>query len=51
MTIDPKLLEAAQFIKDAGDRDAQEIVDELQASRPIFSLVLPHPTAGATIWN
>jgi len=34
MTTDPKLLEAIQFIKDAGDRDEQEIVQELQATRP-----------------
>lgn len=34
MTIDPKLVEAVKFIREAGEHDLKRIVDELQVNRP-----------------
>lgn len=44
MTIDPKLLEAVKFICEAGERDAQEKIDELAANYPdlLQSLAAAH---------
>lgn len=48
MTIDdPKLLEAIQFIKDAGDCDARAIFDELQAKHP----GLVRSLAASSVWG